>query len=71
MSTDGRLHGVHGGRNAGRACWIVARSLCGGAVQGDFAGKFDNCTKCAFFTQVRDEEGGRYQMTVSLLRRLQ
>ena len=33
------LDGVHGGRDAGRACWVVAGTLCGGNVQGMFAEK--------------------------------
>ena len=27
------LDGVHGGCGAGRACWVVAGTLCGGTVQ--------------------------------------
>ena len=29
-SQEVRLDGVHGGMNAGRACWVVAGTLCGG-----------------------------------------
>ncbi len=71
VATEHRLHGVHEGRNAGRSCWIVAGSMCGNKKQGDFSNKFGNCMTCPFFTQVRDEEGGRYQMAVSLLARIQ
>jgi hypothetical protein len=70
VAKESRLHGVHDGTNAGRSCWIVAGSLCGDKVQGSFTGKFGNCMKCPFFAQVRDEEGGRYQMAVSLLERI-
>jgi hypothetical protein len=33
------LDGTHGGKNAGRACWIVSGTMCGGNVQGTFAKK--------------------------------
>ena len=29
-----KLHGIHGGVNAGRACWIVAGTMCGGKAVG-------------------------------------
>ncbi len=70
VATEHRLHGVHGGKNAGRSCWIVAGSLCGDRTQGDFTGKFDNCSRCPFFDQVRKDEGGRYQMAITLLQRI-
>ena len=49
-------NGVNGGRNAGRVCWAVAGTLCGGQVQGYFAQKLANCYLCEFFQQVRAEE---------------
>jgi sigma-B regulation protein RsbU (phosphoserine phosphatase) len=49
--------GIFGGRNSGRACWVVAGTFCKGEVQGTFAQKFSNCAKCEFFHRVRDEEG--------------
>jgi hypothetical protein len=50
------LHGVHGGINAGRACWVVAGTLCNGEVSGTFAKKMDNCLICPFYRQVKAEE---------------
>jgi hypothetical protein len=50
------LHGANSGKNAGRACWTVAGSLCGGAVQGAFAEKLHNCWKCEFMNSVKKEE---------------
>ena len=55
-STDQTLHGVHDGRNAGRACWVVAGTFCSGAIQGTEAQKQHNCWKCDFFQVVRKEE---------------
>ncbi len=52
-----RLNGVHGGFNAGRACWVVAGTRCGGKVQGDHAQKIGNCMKCDFYLRVVRDEG--------------
>ncbi|OGW28973.1 MAG: hypothetical protein A2X56_04450 [Nitrospirae bacterium GWC2_57_13] len=51
-----KLHGVHGGVNAGRACWIVAGTMCGGKVAGTFAQELGNCWKCDFYSSVRSRE---------------
>ncbi len=50
------LDGAHGGKNAGRACWAVAGSLCGGKIQGTYAQKLHNCWRCEFMNKVRQEE---------------
>lgn len=50
------LDGVHDGTNAGRACWVVAGTLCNGEVSGTFAKKMDNCLTCPFYRRVRGEE---------------
>lgn len=52
-----RLDGVHGGVNAGRACWAVAGTLCGGGIpSGTFARKMETCIECDFYHCVRNEE---------------
>ena len=55
-ATETGLDGVHGGKNAGRACWAVAGTLCGGEVQGTFAEKMGNCRVCDFYKAVFHEE---------------
>lgn len=50
------LEGVHGGTNGGRACWVVAGTLCGGEVQGSYAKKSSGCRSCDFFKLVDKEE---------------
>jgi len=50
------LRGAHGGQSAGRACWAVAGSLCGGKIQGSYAQKLNNCWRCDFMTLVKKEE---------------
>ncbi len=70
-SVDTRLHGTHGGKMAGRACWVLAGTLCGGKEQGTFAMKYHNCEKCDFYKAVRAEEGPRYTLSIMLLKKLQ
>ncbi len=55
--TEKKLDGTHGGKNAGRACWAVAGTRCGGQIQGVFAQKEGNCMQCHFYLQVRREVG--------------
>ncbi len=50
------LNGAHGGKNAGRACWAIAGSLCGGKIQGTYAQKLHNCWRCDFMNAVKQEE---------------
>lgn len=67
---DARLQGTHGGKNAGRACWIISGTLCNGRVQGSFANKFKNCEVCDFYQNVRSTEGANFQLSLLLLNRL-
>jgi len=69
-STDRRLHGVHGGDCAGRTCWIIAGTFCGGEEQGLFAHKFHNCEKCDFYLSVRQNEGLQFKMSTLLLAKI-
>ncbi len=50
------FEGAHGGSKAGRACWVVAGSLCGGKIQGTYAQKLSNCWRCDFMNTVKKEE---------------
>ena len=70
-ATETRLHGIHDGTNGGRACWVIAGTLCGGKIQGTFAVKLENCSNCGFFGSVRTEEGKNFWKTKDLLARLQ
>lgn len=69
-TTDGRLDGVHDGRNSGRACWVVAGTLCRGEVQGSFAMKYLDCAKCDFYRLVKSEEGRDFVFSAKLIERL-
>ena len=67
-ATETRHDGVNSGKNAGRACWVVAGTLCKGEIQGDYAKKILNCTKCHFYEQVVKEEGPNYESTRDIMR---
>lgn len=69
-ASEERLDGVHEGRNAGRACWVVAGTYCGGQAQGTFAQKITSCMECEFFKSVKEEEGAHYEMAIVLLNRI-
>ncbi|MBI5445121.1 MAG: hypothetical protein HY900_28410 [Deltaproteobacteria bacterium] len=61
-ATDASSNGVNGGKNAGRICWAVSGTLCGGKVQGSFAQKRLSCMSCEFFAHVKETEGGQFRM---------
>ncbi len=65
-----RLNGVHGGWNAGRCCWVVAGTFCGGKIQGSFASKFHDCKTCDFYLAVQDEELPEFVFSSVLLTKL-
>ena len=60
-ATDAGHNGINGGKNAGRHCWKVAGTLCGGNVQGTYAQKLVNCVVCEFFKQVKVEEAQSFK----------
>ena len=46
------LNGQNGGINAGRVCWAITGTHCGGNVQGNAAQKVANCLECDFFCSI-------------------
>jgi len=68
VTTHQPLDRAHEGKNAGRACWAIAGSLCGGKVQGSYAQKLHNCWKCDFMNLVKkDEESAPFGFSATLL----
>ncbi|HEY3322421.1 MAG TPA: hypothetical protein VGP72_18305 [Planctomycetota bacterium] len=67
---DARVNGTNGGLNGGRACWVIAGTLCGGKVQGTYANKVGNCMVCNFYLQVRSEEGAAMESPGAILAKL-
>ena len=66
-SVEKSIDGIHRGDNAGRACWVIAGTFCGGKVQGSFAEKNGNCANCEFFQKVLAEEHTTLQESQDLL----
>ena len=65
-----QLDGAHGGKNAGRSCWVIAGTQCGGTEQGTFAQKYHNCEKCDFYQSVKREEGPYFKLSLLLLKQM-
>ncbi|OFX60381.1 MAG: hypothetical protein A2046_10515 [Bacteroidetes bacterium GWA2_30_7] len=65
-----KVDGINSGKNAGRACWAVAGTLCGGKIQGEYATKMQNCLACEFYTVVQDEEEDEYVLTKEIIKKL-
>ena len=55
-ATTASADGVNRGTNAGRVCWAVAGTLCGGRQQGTYAVKLETCLRCDFCQSVLREE---------------
>ena len=49
-AADTSFDGINRGKNAGRFCWAVAGTFCGGKVQGSFAEKRKSCLIAIFLT---------------------
>ncbi|MBF0541349.1 MAG: hypothetical protein HQK91_07860 [Nitrospirae bacterium] len=62
------LDGLNGGNNAGRACWAVAGTFCGGEPKGTYAKKLKDCTRCDFHQTIIKEED-KYESAVLYLRK--
>ena len=67
-ATEIKTHGLNNGKNGGRVCWAIAGTHCGGKIQGSFASKLDNCTKCDFYSLVKKEEGKLHLATKDILK---
>ena len=70
-AVEAKLDGVHGGRNAGRSCWVVVATLCNDEMQGTLATKYRNCMACPFYLSVERDEERKLQepgALISLLR---
>ena len=62
-----KMNALHGGKNGGRTCWVVAGTFCGGKVQGIYAEKLANCINCDFYKMVIEEEGRNRIDSMTLL----
>jgi hypothetical protein len=69
-ATDKGLDGAHNGVNAGRACWVIAGTMCEGKVHGTYAQKLGDCELCDFYALVRRETEEGFLMTIPLIRKV-
>ena len=69
-ATETTVDGLHDGKNAGRVCWAVAGTLCGGKLQGSHAEKLHNCLACEFYMVVSSEEGEKFLTLEEILVKL-
>ncbi|MEO5330026.1 MAG: STAS domain-containing protein [Magnetococcus sp. THC-1_WYH] len=53
---------VNDGEYAGRICWAVTGTFCGGKQQGSWQDKHENCRQCDFFLHVKNEEMGHFKL---------
>lgn len=54
-SLEVTVDGVHGGRNAGRCCWVVASGYRSYGPFGCLTDEFNECHKCDFYHMVKKE----------------
>jgi len=70
VAIEKKLDGIHGGTNAGRACWVVGGTLCNGKIQRTFLQKYDGCMECDFYRKVKEEESSDFMLSASLYMKL-
>ncbi len=56
-ATNITLDGMNGGKNAGRACWLIAGTFCDKFIHGTFAEKMKSCSQCRFYKLVNQSQG--------------
>jgi hypothetical protein len=55
-TTSDLYDGINGGANAGRICWAVSGTFCGGTMNGQTEGYADCCVGCEVFKQIATEQ---------------
>jgi hypothetical protein len=69
-TVEERLDGTHEGKNAGRACWVMAGTFCKRELKGTFAQKYSTCEVCDFYKLVKQEEFPRFTLSAVLMRKI-
>ena len=52
---DERADGIHGGKNGGRCCWVVASAYISEGTFGCLTEDFDKCRECDFYRMVEED----------------
>ncbi len=66
-ATEQKLDGAHGGKNAGRSCWVVPGTFCDDKIKKDLDHNLETCTACAFYKLVKEEEQHTFLFSGTLL----
>ncbi|MDP8212482.1 MAG: hypothetical protein P9X22_04205 [Candidatus Zapsychrus exili] len=69
-ASEESVEGINNGKNAGRCCWVVAGTFCGGEKQGIFSKKLFNCIKCEFYEYVQEQEDSKFSFLNEALKKL-
>jgi hypothetical protein len=69
-STESSLHAIHGGINAGRACWTVEGTLCRSSGPDTLEAKRVSCSSCTFYRSFLQEEHPHLILSDEMLRSL-
>lgn len=67
---EAKLNGIHGGKNGGRACWVVKGTKCGGRITRTFIPKFIICRLCEFRRIVINEESSDFIVSDDFMKML-
>lgn len=70
-STQTSLHSIHGGTNAGRACWTVDGTLCCNRGPEALEAKKATCRSCSFYRSLLEEENSNLLVSDEMLLLLQ
>lgn len=65
-----RLHGMHGGENGGRACWVTAGEICCANIKKTRGTILNTCQSCDFYKMVIIEEGIEHVIPEEILNAL-
>jgi len=69
-ATSRILDTVHGGKNGGRACWVVAGIQCTVGDSDSGMPVFHDCSNCDFWKHVRKQEGKLLEGTDRLIQKI-
>jgi len=62
-----KADGINGGKNGGRACWVIVNNPAYGDAPGTAAAKMHNCVSCGFYKLVKKEEGPNFKSAKDIL----
>jgi hypothetical protein len=55
-ASEGKYNEINNGKNGGRFCWLVEKTLCNGTVHDSFFDKIEECFECEFYLMLQKQE---------------